>query len=406
MKRTLLFLLCITYTFCVCGQSDYTYFTHTIQAFYQAPKSADYKVVDRKTDSLWMYLQQQNQIPFRWLDSVAFLYRGDANTISWVGDFNKWGYDQTFPGKGTRIPNTTIWIWRTRFPTDARLDYKILVNEKNWLIDPANPFQQWSGVGGGSPNSELRMPEWKPDPITEITKGIASGKLDKDLLFDSKILGYQITYSIYYPAGYSTDNSSPILYVTDGYEYLHERMGNMSVILDNLIASYKIQPPVVIFIDHREPVNRSNNRRMQELAMNSLYLNFLNDEFIPAIEQHMNVSIDPSLRGILGTSMGGLAAAYFAFSKPSLFGLVGIQSPAFWFKPEIYALCEKAESQPIKVVMTSGTINDAQEGSLKMKAILEKNTCTYEYIEISQGHSWGNFRDLIDDILISFFPPR
>lgn len=406
MRCALLLILSFISTSHVSGQSDYAFFTETIRAFYQLSKSTDSYDVEKKTDSLWMSLQQQNQIPFRWQDSVAFLYRGEAQTISWLGDFNNWGNDQLNSGVGTNIPNSTIWIWKTRFPKDARLDYKILVNDKNWIIDPTNPYQQWSGVGGGSPNSELRMPEWKPDPVSKFTDGIARGTLEKDLLFDSKILGYQITYSIYYPAGYSTISSSPILYVTDGYEYLHERMGNMSVILDNLIALQQIQPPVVIFIDHREPVNRSNNRRMQELAMNSTYLNFLSDEFIPTIEQQMNLSVSPAWRGILGTSMGGLAAAYFAFSKPSLFGLVGIQSPAFWFKPDIYRLCEKAETQPVKVVITSGNINDTREGSLKMKAILEKNTCACDYIEISQGHSWGNFRDLIDDILISLFPPR
>jgi enterochelin esterase family protein len=53
--------------------------------------------------------------------------------------------------------------------------------------------------------------------------------------------------------------------------------------------------------------------------------------------------------------------------------------------------------------MTTGAIHDAKEGTLKMKAILEKNTCTYEYREVNQGNSWGNWRDLIDDMLIYFF---
>jgi enterochelin esterase-like enzyme len=378
---------------------DYEHFTQTIKQLREAGTPA-------KVETHWQNLIEAHQVPLIVEDSVAFFFRGTANQVTWIGDFNGWGRDATYPNKGTRIPDTDIWILKASFPKDARLDYKILVNDKDWIIDPVNPNQQWSGVGGGSPNSELRMPDWQPEPVTEFREGIQRGRLEKDMLFDSKVLGYQVTYSIYYPADYQKSNLYPILYVTDGYEYLHERMGNMQVILDNLLADGKMQPVLVVFIDHREPVNRSNNRRMQELAMNSRYLNFFIDEFVPRIEERLNVSKAASDRGILGTSMGGLTAAYFAFSKPEIFGLAGIQSPAFWFKPEIYTLCDNAESPPVKIYMTSGTVHDAHEGATKMKAILEKNTCNYEYTETNQGHSWGNFRQTIDDILVYFFPPR
>ena len=376
---------------------NYTVFTETIKKFHTVPIEAD---------TLWQKLSSENQIPLVVEDSVAFLYRGDAKSISWMGDFNGWGYDKTYPNKGVKIPNTNIWILKASFPKNARLDYKILINEKDWILDPANPNHQWSGVGGGSPNSELRMPDWKPDPITLYRENIPHGRVTKDALFDSKTMGYQVTYSTYFPHNYKTDITYPILYVTDGYEYLHERMGNMTVILDNLIAENKMQPICVIFIDHRDPANRSNNRRMMELSMSSRYLSFITQEFIPFMESSLNISKEPAQRGILGNSMGGLTAAYFAFSKPEVFGLAGIQSPAFWFKPDIYNFCDQAENPPIKIYMTSGSIHDTKEGALKMKTILEQNTCTYQYTETNQGHSWGNFRDTIDDILIYFFPPK
>jgi enterochelin esterase-like enzyme len=99
-----------------------------------------------------------------------------------------------------------------------------------------------------------------------------------------------------------------------------------------------------------------------------------------------------------------LAAAYFSFSKPEVFGLAGVQSPAFWFRPEIYSYCDNPNHPAVKTFMTSGMINDTEEGASKMKLILEKNTCTYQYKEVNQGHSWGTWRDLIDDMLIYFFP--
>jgi enterochelin esterase-like enzyme len=373
-------------------------FTETIQKLYSLPTPDKYQLLEQ--------LIQQGNVPFVHEDSVAFLYRGEAQSVRWMGDFNGWGYDKKFQNKGTRIPNSDIWILKTSFPADARLDYKVVVNDTEWILDPANPHQQWSGVGGGSPNSELRMSRWKPDPITEPIEAIFHGRVINDQLIKSNQLGYQIMYSLYLPPSYKNVSSEiyPVLYVTDGYEYMHEKMGNMVTILDNLIHLKKIRPVIVVFIDHREPVNRSNNRRMQELAMNEQYLNFVTKELIPKVEGQYPVSTRPEDRGILGTSMGGLTAAYFSFSKPEIFGLAGIQSPAFWFRPEIYTFCANPEKPPVKTFLTTGTIHDTAEGAEKMQNILDTNTCAFQYTEVHQGHSWGNWRDLIDDMLIYFFP--
>jgi len=51
----------------------------------------------------------------------------------------------------------------------------------------------------------------------------------------------------------------------------------------------------------------------------------------------------------------------------------------------------------------SGLISDASEGSQKMRAILQTNACVYHYKEVNDGHSWGNWRNLIDDVLIDLF---
>jgi enterochelin esterase-like enzyme len=375
---------------------DYSAFTSKISELYRADST--------QLEKLWKELAETENIPFVYEDSVAFLYRGDVKSVQWMGDFNRWGLNRDFNNSGQRAPATDLWILRTAFPKNARLDYKIVINGTNWILDPENQEHQWSGVGGGSPNSELRMSEWKEDPLTTVpVDGLVRGKLESDILLNSKLLGYQLTYSIYIPHGYKPNQSYPVIYVIDGYEYMHEKMGNMILVLDNLIYLQKIRPVIAVFIDHREPVNRSNNRRMQELVMNEKYLNFITDEFIPLVEKNYHVSKNPAERAVLGTSMGGLSAAYFAFSRPDVFGMAGIQSPAFWFKPEIYTLCNNIESAPVKTFMTTGLIHDAEEGTKKMKAILDQNTCTYEYREVPQGHSWGNWRDLIDDILVYFF---
>lgn len=373
--------------------------------FSSAINSLTHSRTPESLDEAWNKLVLEKKIPLTVQDSVAFLYRGQAKSVSWVGDFNEWGYHKEIDTKGKQITGTDIWIYKSTFPKDARLDYRILIDGKDWILDPNNEFQQWSGVGGGSPNSELRMPAWKPDPITtDLIENAKSGKVIKDKLLNSKTLGYQVTYSVYLPSGYDDRQEYPVIYVTDGYEYMHERLGNMITILDNLIHLKKILPVIAVFIDHREPINRSNNRRMTELALNQKYLSFMTDEFVPFVEKNYAITPEASKRAVVGSSLGGLSAAFFAFSKPEVFGLAGIQSPSFFFRPEIYKVCDNPENPPVKTFMTTGNIYDAAAGAQKMKSILDKNTCTYKYMEVSQSHSWGNWKDTLDDILIYFFP--
>jgi enterochelin esterase-like enzyme len=371
-------------------------------ALKQAAQIQDSSLRKIEIDKIWSDLKQKGQIPIIEDDSVVFLYRGNATSVQWTGDFNGWGFNKKVNTSGVKIVGSNIWFLKCSFPQDARFDYKINLNSDQMIIDPENKHQQWSGVGGGSINSELRMPKWKEDESLIDHSDISKGKVTRDILINSHTLGYQITYSVYAPAIVQTANL-PVIYVTDGYEYMHPEMGHMITVLDNLIASKKIKPVIAVFIDHREPINRNNNKRMEELAMNSKYLQFFTEELIPKIESTYPAIPNAENRAIMGTSMGGLAAAYFVFAKPDVFSMAGIQSPAFYTRPQIYQLCNNPSNTKVKISMTSGVFNDTSEGGQKMKKIFETNACVYTYREVNEGHSWGNWRNLIDDVLIDLF---
>lgn len=392
LKSLSLVLVCTLLVSAARAQRDYADFTAMVEKL-QTTKGSD-------LDRLWAQLVSEDKIPLTAEDSVAFLYRGEAAMVTWVGDFNAWGYDKQFPNKGRRISGTDLWILKASLPAQARVDYKILVNKKQWVIDPANRATQWSGVGGGSINSELRMPDWQKDSLTSSRLSKSQGTVAKDILLDSKALGYQITYSIYFPPDFQKEKAYPLLYVTDGYEYMHERMGNMITILDNLIYLSKIPPVIAIFIDHREPANRSANRRMTELAMNAEYARFVIGELMPTVEKDLVVAKYPYSRAIIGNSAGGLFSTWIAFSRPDLFPLAGIESPSFSFQPAIYAFCQSAEKTPERIFMSSGLIHDNGDGARRMREIFEEKSCPYRFVEVNQGHSWGNWRDLSDDLLV------
>ena len=59
-------------------------------------------------NTYWSTLKAGKQIPLAIGDSVAFLYRGPAKTVGWVGDFNFFGGGGG-RWKGTQIPGTDLW---------------------------------------------------------------------------------------------------------------------------------------------------------------------------------------------------------------------------------------------------------------------------------------------------------
>tara|TARA_R110002096_G_scaffold434360_2_gene655694 strand:- start:7381 stop:8613 length:1233 start_codon:yes stop_codon:yes gene_type:complete len=352
-----------------------------------------------KTDSLWAELKLNNQIPFI-QDTVAiFLYKGSAEQVNWNGDFNSWSSDKKYPNKGTNIEGTDIWMLKTHFPADARLDYKVTV-DGDWIIDPENPNTQWSGFG---PNSELRMPKWKPEPLKIRTPEAAQGTLSKNRIITSSEFGYTIQYQVYTPPNYAELGDLPVLYVTDGHEYSDDQLGSSVVVLDNLLHQKKIKPVIVVFVDPRNPDDEAINRRSDQFAVNEKYLVFFTETLIPEIESKYKVLKNANQRGILGTSLGGLNAAYFGFARPDVFGKIAIQAPAFWYREEIYDLVRNAKANPDDIYMSVGSIGDNLNDAERMETLFKQRKVHFSYLQVNEGHSWGAWSAQMDDILLQFF---
>lgn len=362
----------------------------------------DQNVRELKADRFWQDLQESGQIPVT-SDSVAvFLYRGEAESVSWNGDFNNWSGDKSFDNAGTRIPGTDLWYLETTFPDDARLDYKITLDGSDWILDPANPHRQWSGFG---PNSELRMPEWKAEALTERLEQAPQGTLSDYRIIDSEEMGYRIQYRVYTPAGSSDSDTLPIAYFTDGQEYAADRLGAATVMLDNLIHLGEIEPVRAVFTEPLNPDDPSENRRADEFGMNESYLRFYTEELIPEVENRYTTPGNAENRAIIGTSLGGLNATFFGFSRPDLFGHLGIQAPAFWYRPDIYSLVEQYDKQsgPLTIYMSVGTIGDNIDDARKMLELFREHDLNVKYTEVPEGHSWGAWRAQMDDMLKQFF---
>ncbi|MEL7364030.1 MAG: hypothetical protein AAFN13_18285, partial [Bacteroidota bacterium] len=200
---------------------------------------ADAAERDAATEALWADLRAAEAIPFAMGGDVAFLWRGTASRIVVNGDFNAWGNAGWIANSLVRVGQSDMWRLVTSFPDDARLDYKFVLNGSNWILDPANPHQQWGGFG---PNSELRMPAWMLPDETIPDASVPAGTLTGDVRVESAALGYAVNYRVYTPAAYADLTGLPTVYVTDGHEYRDNRLGAMPTALDHVIADGTVAP--------------------------------------------------------------------------------------------------------------------------------------------------------------------
>jgi enterochelin esterase family protein len=357
-------------------------------------------------EALWRRVLAHRTMPLIFDQTAVFFWRGDAGSLEWRGDFNLW--KSTEETRGKRIGNSNIRYLQRSFPRDARLDYKIVLNGQDWQVDPLNPHQQ---LGGFGPNSEVRMPDWKPSPDVVPRKEIPHGQLSGDIAFKSVHTGYSINYRVYTPPGFdpATSGKLPVLYVTDGSDYWNDGMGGLVIILDNLIADRRIAPLLAVFID---PWDReaNENRREKELVpaadRSCKFCEFLAAELIPAIDKSYPTGAAREHRAILGTSLGGLHSTLMANRYGSLFGLIAIQSPAYFRTLWVLEESGNADPLPIKAFINAGIFEGEYVNYARtLRDIWQQKKVSVRYMELNEGHSWGHWRAVLDDMLEYFFPP-
>jgi enterochelin esterase family protein len=329
-------------------------------------------------------------------DSTALLFfRGKASRVSLAGDINGWN-----PAADTlrRVPGTDLFFLALHLDPQARVEYKFVVDSL-WILDPVNPL---TAEGGYGTNSELQMPKYIPPADIQPHSGIPHGAIDT-LQFTSSILGRAHPLFVYRPP--TGEQSLPLLFVTDGGEYLH--LAKMSTILDNCIEKGRIRPLIVAFVDPRTDIRESkSSHRMDDYTMSPSYVRFLTEELRPFLLKRYSVTESPEYTGIMGASLGGLVATYAAFQRPDVFGFSAAQSPSYWWKRDSLFTLLPDKRPRGKFYIDAGTIRDAAEQPARMADALEKRGYPVMFLQVPESHNWGNWRARIATILEYFCPPR
>jgi enterochelin esterase-like enzyme len=318
-----------------------------------------------------------------------FIYKGVAQNVKIAGDFTGWNPEISMG----IITGTDFWYFSTHFESDARLDYKYVINGSNWILDPKNPN---TCTGGFGPNSELRMPSYIVPPEIAYYSTIPHGII-KDTSFYSSNLGNTRAVKIYLPPGYNIQKQYPLILFHDGLEYLSLAKANN--IFDWLISQHEIEPVIGIFVP---PIDRESEYAGSK---KEAFIAFIMDELMPVLDQKYATSKDPHKRATLGASNGGNIALYIGMKHPETFGKIAAQSSNV--ETIISNTYQSGTKMDLELYMDIGTYDISQLIPLvnNFIQILQNKNYVYQSKVWHEGHSWGNWKGHLSQALRQFFPP-
>ena len=228
--------------------------------------------------------------------------------------------------------------------------------------------------------------------------------------FQSKLLNNTRKVALYrHPKAKS---NAPLLIFFDGDAYTSKVPS--PYIIEQLVNRGLMPAVNAAFI-----YNPSRSARGKELPANPLFAKAMAEEFHPWLLQQ---GLRPEAKNmtLIGSSYGGLASLYIAFSYPELFGKVLSQSGSFWWSPRQGS---KAETEPqwltrhiaerprqdIQIYLNAGVFEtgyftiDILESNRHLRDVLTAKNYSFDYSEFSGGHDYFAWRNELSKGLITLF---
>lgn len=164
-------------------------------------------------------------------------------------------------------------------------------------------------------------------------EGIARGEV-KELVYASKTVGVDRKVNVYLPPHYDATKAYPVLYLLHGIggderEWLDQ--GKPHVILDNIYASNKAKPMIIVLPNGRAMKNDRAEGDIFGAEPVKAFATFEEDllkDLIPYIESNYKVKPGVENRAVAGLSMGGGQSMNFGLGNPEHFAWIGAFSPA------------------------------------------------------------------------------
>jgi enterochelin esterase-like enzyme len=324
---------------------------------------------------------------------VTFLWRDD-DVARQIGVIQDWGADGIREHLMAHLSGTDVWYVTRQMRSDTRTTYQLSPSASDdpnepapYQLDPLNPktFTAYlSETGHNIYFSLLELPEAPALPWRQ-TQSIPAGSVKLHQPFDDRR-----RFWVYLPAATLT-HSLPLLVVLDGRQY--KDMLHLPEMLDDLIAQGQIPPVVALMVD---------NLDRTELLCRSEFAEYMANMVLPWMRDTYLFTSDPSETIVIGSSYGGLAAAFLSFQYPQIFGVVLSQTGWFRWYPEdnqqhhwLARQIAEAEKVPVEFWLQVGNLETARlldggptqmAANQYMRDTLKAKGYQVSYREYSGGH--------------------
>jgi enterochelin esterase-like enzyme len=166
------------------------------------------------------------------------------------------------------------------------------------------------------------------------------GKVLESRDFKSTILGRNVRYSVYLPAGYESSPTRhyPVVYLLHGMPFAPVdsetdwiQQGSADRLIDEAITTGRLPPMILVMPDAKTTwYQNSSDGKIR-------YEDMLIGEFIPFIDRTFRTRQQRLFRSVVGLSMGGYGAMMLAMRHPELFSAAAALSPGIRTEQELAA---------------------------------------------------------------------
>ncbi|HEJ7512702.1 TPA: DUF3327 domain-containing protein [Klebsiella oxytoca] len=263
---------------------------------------------------------------------VTFLWRGASRNVFILGS-PAGDHDPLF-----RLGDSDVWFRSYVVPADTLMQYKLApdvpqvaggAREQRRAIlvsaqaDPLNPNSVNAAHDRWSRYSLLALNPARFCSAPRMAQPLRYGTLTRHQL-RSDFLQNAREVMIYRPRLPQPARWTLLLF--DGKTYQDEY--HFANVLDALIASHRLLPINVVFIDSLD-----HPRRAKELPPNPHFADFMAHELLPWLNRQ-GLSLTRQKTVVAGSSYGGLAASWVALRYPRQFGNVLSLSGSYWWAPK------------------------------------------------------------------------
>lgn len=213
-----------------------------------------------------------------------------------------------------------------------------------------------------------------------------------------------------------------LLHGMGGDETAWSELGRAVQILDNLIASGKAEPMIVVMPNGNMARRAAPGQDSLGFAQPEFYLPHTMDgvyenhfpEIVEYVDSNFRTVKDKNSRAVAGLSMGGFHSLFTSASHPGMFGYVGLFSaavePIQTGQPvaELYhdragQIRRQFKKGVKKYYIAIGVDDFLYDSNKAFRAELDSLGVPYIYKESEYGHEWTNWRRYLVDFLPVLF---